>query len=146
MKHLQCQLTGFTIGANTTTVSHSTTVTIIDDDGVVEPVASISSAYSAFKSYGLNNEYEGLSVTLSQASTNTVKVGYTFADGTATKGTDYRGTDGMLIFTPDQSTGLTPTTLPIPFEIISNSATIGETFTITLSIPAGGNATVNEGR
>ena len=92
-------------------------IAIVNDDDAI-PEASISSTYSAYKGMGLqistNNE---LFVTLNNASTNTVKVGYTFADGTATNGSDYNGTSGILTFEPDQNTGFTPTTMAVPFGI-----------------------------
>jgi hypothetical protein len=43
-------------------------------------------------------------VSLSAASTQTVTVNYATADGTATAGSDYQSTSGMLTFTPGQTT------------------------------------------
>ena len=127
-----------TLGTTTTNE-----VTIVDND---IPEASISTAYSAPEASGANDA-SGLKVSLSAASTKTVKVKYVFADGTAEQGVDYNATNGILTFSPDETTGLTPTSKFVPFSIIQDSINeAGETFTITLSIPDGGNATVDDAK
>ena len=114
------------------------TGTILDDDD--SPVAAIMTNYSSFEDSGANDA-TGLVVTLTPASTKTVKVNYVFSDGSAVKNTNYSGTNGTLTFTPSQVTGLTPTTKFIPFSILDNSnQNASKTFRITLSIPSGGNA------
>ena len=114
------------------------TGTILDDDD--PPVAAIMTNYSSFEDSGANDA-TGLVVTLTPASTKTVKVNYVFSDGSAVKNTNYSGTNGTLTFTPSQVTGLTPTTKFIPFSILDNSnQNASKTFRITLSIPSGGNA------
>ena len=115
----------------------------VTDNDVNMPEASISATYSV--SNAGDNDDDGLVVTLSTASGRTVQVAYAFTNGTGAKGTDYDGTDGTLTFTPDPMTGLTQTTMFVPFEII-NDAVVGttKTFTITLSAVSDGNATVND--
>ena len=115
----------------------------VTDNDVNIPEASISATYSV--SNAGDNDDDGLVVTLSTASGRTVQVAYAFADDTGTKGTDYDGTDGTLTFTPDPMTGLTPTTMFVPFEILLDAvAGTTKTFTITLSAVSDGNATVDD--
>ncbi|MFM6728467.1 MAG: Calx-beta domain-containing protein, partial [Dolichospermum sp.] len=69
-------------------------------------------------------------VTLSQASNQTVSVNYATANGTATAGSDYTATIGTLTFAP----GVTTQVLNIP--ILNDSLNeADETFTLTLSSP-----------
>ena len=126
-------LTGATI------VPPSITGTIEDDDN--PPVASISSTYTALEESGANTA-AGLVVTLTPASTKTVTVHYAFSDISATKGTDYTGVDGDLIFVPGAD-GLTPTTMFVPFSL-TGDVDGDKRFTITLSVQAGANATVDD--
>ncbi len=71
-------------------------------------------------------------VTLSQASTDTVTVGYTTTDGTATAGTDYVAAAGTLTFDPGQ------TTQQLTVDVIDDTAVeANETLTVTLSDPTG---------
>ena len=130
----------YSVGATNTA-----TIGVMDDDD--EPMASISSTYKAFEGSG-DNDAGGLVVMLTSASRKIVQVAYTFADGTgdsgAENGVDYNGTNGTLTFTPDDRTGLTPTTMFVPFSIIpDNIDDPNETFTITLSTVPNGNATVS---
>ena len=74
-------------------------VTIVDND---TPEASIISSFPASEASGANNA-SGLKVSLSAASTRTVKVAYAFADGTAEKGVDYSASNGTLTFEPDET-------------------------------------------
>ncbi|MFN7283293.1 MAG: beta strand repeat-containing protein, partial [Dolichospermum sp.] len=69
-------------------------------------------------------------VTLSQASNQTVSLNYATANGTATAGLDYTATNGTLTFAP----GATSQVINIP--ILNNSLNeADETFTLTLSSP-----------
>ncbi|MFM6245435.1 MAG: Calx-beta domain-containing protein, partial [Dolichospermum sp.] len=69
-------------------------------------------------------------VTLSQASNQTVSVNYATANGTATAGLDYTATNGTLTFAP----GATSQVINIP--ILNDSFNeADETFTLTLSSP-----------
>ncbi|NCR07200.1 MAG: hemolysin [Microcystis aeruginosa LG13-11] len=69
-------------------------------------------------------------VTLSNASSQTISVNYATANGTATAGSDYTATIGTLTFAP----GVTTQVLNIP--ILNDSLNeADETFTLTLSSP-----------
>ena len=77
-------------------------------------------------------------VTMSRASASTVSVGYHTSDSTAKAGIDYTETSGRLEFEP----GETSATIAVP--ILDDSHDEGsETFTLTLSSPAGGNAWIS---
>ncbi|MFM6547592.1 MAG: Calx-beta domain-containing protein, partial [Microcystis panniformis] len=77
-------------------------------------------------------------VTLSQASNQTVSVNYATANGTATAGLDYTATNGTLTFAP----GATSQVINIP--ILNDSLNeADETFTLTLSSPT--NASLGAG-
>ena len=74
-------------------------------------------------------------VTLSRASSSTVEVDYATSEGTATEGSDYTATSGTLAFAP----GERAKTVSVP--VLDDSHDDGgETFTLTLSNPRGGNA------
>ena len=74
-------------------------------------------------------------VTLSRALDEAVSVDYATADGTATAGEDYTGTSGTLTFEPGEITKT------VSVEVLDDSHDDdGETFTLTLSDPSGGNA------
>lgn len=75
-------------------------------------------------------------VTLSSASSSTVTVHYTTADGTATAGTNYTATSGTLTF----AAGTTSQTIDVT---VDGSSTLSgtETFTLTLSDPSGATLT-----
>ena len=74
-------------------------------------------------------------VTLGRASASTVTVDYATADGTATAGEDYETASGTLSFAP----GETAKTVSVPVLDDAHDEG-GETFTLTLSNPSGGNA------
>ena len=74
-------------------------------------------------------------VTLSRASTEVVTVDYATSDVSAVAGADYTRTTGTLTFTP----GETAKTVSVP--VLDDAHDDGgETFTLTLSNPSGGNA------
>ena len=78
-------------------------------------------------------------VSLSRASTQTVTVNYATADGTAAAGEDYTAASGALTFTAGQ------TAKTVPVTVLGDSHDEGEeTFTLTLSSPAGGNAWLSD--
>jgi hypothetical protein len=67
-------------------------------------------------------------VTLAPASTSVVTVAFATSDGTATAGSDYTATTGLLTFQP----GVTTQTVVVP--VVGDTAVEGdETFTVTLS-------------
>ncbi len=74
-----------------------------------------------------------LTVTLSAAAPMTTTVAYATSNGTATAGSDYLAQAGTLVFAPNQ----TSTTIAIPI-IDDGVDEPNETFTVTLSAPAGG--------
>jgi hypothetical protein len=78
------------------------------------------------------------SVTLSPTSTQTVTVGYSTANGTATAGSDYTSTSGTLTFAP----GVATQTINVPV-IGDTSAESSETFNVNLSGAV--NATIADG-
>ena len=71
-------------------------------------------------------------VTLDRASTDTVTVDYRTSPGTATEGADYTATSGTVTFAP----GDTAKTISVPI-VDDDVEDSGETFTVTLSNPAG---------
>ena len=78
-------------------------------------------------------------VTLSVAASQTVTVGYSTADGTATAGSDYSAVSGTLTFPPGT------TTRPISVPVIGDRIFEGnETFFVNLSAPVG--ATIADGQ
>ena len=105
--------------------------TILDDDTL--PVLSIGNVSVTEGNSGSTNAV--FTVTLSPASTSTVSVSYTTANGTATAGTDYTAKSGTLTFTA----GVTTQTISVP--VLGDTLLEGnETFTVTLSAPV--NATI----
>jgi PKD repeat protein len=77
-------------------------------------------------------------VTLSQASTQTVTVNYATADGTATAGADYEATNGTLTFAPGE------TSKTVSVAILGDvTDELDEQFTLTLSDPV--NVTIADG-
>jgi hypothetical protein len=76
--------------------------------------------------------YETVTVTLSLASSQTITVDYATSDGTATNGTDYTSTSGMLTFSPGQ------TTQTFAVQLLGDPAIDGtETAFLLLSNPTG---------
>ena len=135
--------------------SNSVTIGVDDNDDAV--TASIVVAHNAPEDSGQNTdraEADQLVVSLNTGSARVVKVDYTFTDVSATIGTDFTTLNdtpandepnGTLTFTPSESTNLTVTSLPIPFMITQDELVeLGETFTISLSIPSDGNAILDE--
>ena len=72
-------------------------------------------------------------VTLDNASTGTVTVNYATTDGTATAGEDYTATSGTLTFAPGETEKTV--SVAITDDEVEDS---GETFTLVLSDPSGG--------
>ncbi|MDG6773785.1 Calx-beta domain-containing protein [Thiomicrorhabdus sp. ZW0627] len=78
-----------------------------------------------------------VTVTLSQASTQTISVGYATVDGTALAGQDYTATSGTLQF-PEGTTSLI---IEVPL-ISTRDTSTTKTFTVNLSNPV--NATISD--
>ncbi len=111
------------------------TATITNDDvAVTPPTVSISDVSVAEGNTGTSNA--NFTVALSKATTNTVTVGYSTANGTAIAGDDYTATTGTLTFAP----GVTTQTIAVK---VTGDTTVepDETFTVTLTNPT--NATLN---
>jgi large repetitive protein len=100
--------------------------TILDDDG--PPGLSVSDVSVAEGQSGTVNA--NLTVTLLPASGQTATVSFATADGTATAGTDYAATSGMLEFQSGETTKTVPVVVKGD-ELDENE----ETFTLSLSNP-----------
>ncbi|HEY9669181.1 MAG TPA: glycoside hydrolase family 9 protein [Coleofasciculaceae cyanobacterium] len=112
--------------------------TIIDNDSAPTlPQLSIKDVTVTEGNSGTTNAL--FAVNLSAASTQTVRVNYATANGSATAGSDYTATTNTLTFAP----GETSKTISVP--IIGNTvAESSETFTVNLSNPS--NAAIADGQ
>jgi chitinase len=108
--------------------------TILNDD---LPSLSIDAATVTEEEGNVISTTLTYTVTLSQASTETVTVQYTSSDVTATAGSDYTTTSGTITFAP----GETSKTIDVPITATDSSLTATETFNMTLS--NADNATIN---
>jgi hypothetical protein len=110
--------------------------TIVNDDlAVVLPQLSINDVSLTEGNSGTKNAV--FTVNLSSASTQTVKVNYATANGTAVAGSDYTATSNTLTFAPGQ----TSQTISVP--VIGDTITeANETFTVNLATPT--NATISD--
>lgn len=94
------------------------------------PAPSISIADASVTEAGGGPHDEAFVVTLSAASSTTVQVQYSTADGTAHAGSDYTTTSGTLTFAP----GVTTETISVP----TFAGVVGdENFTVQLAQPVG---------
>ena len=105
--------------------------TIIDDDG--EPTLSVNDVTVLESNTGTVTAT--FTVSLTPASGQTVSVGYSTQDGSATSPADYTGTGGSLVFTPGQTTRTF--TVQVNGDLLDE---IDESFTVHLSSPV--NATI----
>ncbi len=122
---------GATIGRATATGTITT-----DDAAPVLPSISIADATAAEGNSG--SASMGFTVTLSKASTTTVTLNYTTANGTATAGQDYTAGSGTVTFAP----GVTSQVINVG--VLGDMAVEPtETFTVTLSNASG--ATIGDG-
>ncbi|MEJ1933007.1 Calx-beta domain-containing protein, partial [Nostoc sp. NIES-2111] len=115
--------TGYTIGTTT-----PVTGTITDDDpsGITINLNAGQTIVEGLTS-PQNATY---TVTLSQASSQTITVQYATANGTATAGVDYTNTTGTLTFNPGETSKVI--NIPILNDSINEA---NETFTLSLSSP-----------
>lgn len=121
--------------ASNATIARSQGVGTIENDDIAStlPQLSISDVSVTEGNSGTTNAM--LTVSLSKASTQTIKVNYATADGTATASSDYTATSNTLTFNPGQ------TSLSISVPIIGNTISEStETFKVNLSSPI--NATI----
>jgi hypothetical protein len=117
---------GATVG-----VPATATLTITDDDSAPSPGSLQFSAAAFTTSEGGGNV--SLNVTRTGGSAGAVGIDYTTNNGTASAGSDYTARSGTLNF----AAGDTSETISVP--ITDDTAVeTGETFTVTLSNPAGG--------
>jgi urease beta subunit len=120
-----------------TNVARRPTLTIDYTTPAVAPSVSIGDAIITEGNSGTVNAQ--FAVSLSAASTSTVTVGYTTADGTAAAGTDYQASTGTVTFAPGQTTQ----TVTIP--VVGDALVEGdETFLVNLSNAQ--NATIADGQ
>ena len=110
--------------------------TIVNDDvAAVLPQLSINDVSLTEGNSGTSNAV--FTVKLSTPSTQTIKVNYATANGTAVAGSDYTATSNTLTFAPGQ----TSQTISVP--VIGDTITeANETFTVNLSTPT--NATISD--
>ncbi|HZG08887.1 MAG TPA: Calx-beta domain-containing protein [Allosphingosinicella sp.] len=113
------------------------TGTIRNDDTAVVPAASIADASIVEGQSGVS--YLVFTVTLNAAPTGPVTIDFATANGTATAGSDYLAVAGTISF----AAGETSKTISVP--VIGDARVeAAETFTVTLSNPAG--ATLADGQ
>lgn len=115
---------------NATITASDGSGTIVDDDTVTPPPPppSITVANQSVNEGNSGTTALTFTVSLSAASTQTVTVGYTTGDGSATAGSDYQPASGTLTF----AAGQTQRTLTI---LVNGDTAVeaNETFTLTLS-------------
>ncbi len=102
------------------------TCTILDDDP--PPSVSISDVLILEGNSGIRNA--SFAVTLSLASGKPISLNFSTSDGTATAGSDYNATSGVLTLAAGQTIG--SIVVPIPGDILVEP---DETFLVTLSNP-----------
>jgi hypothetical protein len=112
------------------------TGTIQNDDNPPTPIVSIGNV-ARLEGTSATSQYT-FTVSLSVATSNTVTVHYSTANGTATAGGDYTATSGTVTFNP----GATQKTITV-LVAADTTAESTETFAVNLSSPT--NATVGDG-
>jgi hypothetical protein len=123
--------------SNATIATGQGTGTIVNDDAPALPTLSINSV-SANEGNSGTTPFT-FTVTLSAASASTVTVNFATADGTATAGSDYTATSGVLTFTPGQ------TTQTVTVSVLGDTTVEpSETFFVNLS--GASNATIAAGQ
>ncbi|MCM0593060.1 MAG: Calx-beta domain-containing protein [Gloeotrichia echinulata DEX184] len=114
--------TGYNIGTTT-----AVTGTILNND--FQPTINLSASQTLVEG-NTSPQNASYTVTLSNASSQTITVNYATANGSATAGLDYTSTTGTLTFNP----GVTSQVINIP--ILNDSINeANETFTLTLTSP-----------
>ena len=119
---------------NATIVDHQGGGTIIDDDGA--PTLSVNDVTVTEGNAG--SVSATFTVSLTPASGQTVSVGYSTLDGTATSPADYTVAGGSLVFLPGQTTQTF--TVQVNGDLLDE---IDENFTVHLSNPV--NAIIGDG-
>jgi len=132
-------LVRLTSATGATIATTQATGTILNDDQPpVLPKLSIGNATVTEGNSGTTNMT--FTVTLSQASTSPVTVGYATADGTATAGSDYNTSSGTLTFAPGETTKTI--TVAVRGDTLVESS---ETLRVVLSNPTGATISVGTG-
>ena len=121
-----CSETGAVCNEDGEALSNAVSATVLGPPGLSVADATVREAAGATMDFA---------VTMSRPSASTVTVDYATSDGTATAGADYTASSGTLSFAP----GETAKTVAVPVldDAIDDG---GETFRLTLSSAAGGNA------
>ena len=109
---------------NATIATGQGVVTIVTDD----PKLSINNVSVTEGDSGSVNAV--FTVTLSQATSQTVSVNYTTANGTAASGSDYTSTSGVLTIPANATSGTI--SVPVLGDLLNEN---NETFTVTISNP-----------
>jgi hypothetical protein len=125
------------VSANATIADNLGVGTITNDDA--QPTISINDV-SVNEGNAPGAATAGFTVSLSNASSQTITVGYTTADGTATAGNEYVTTSGTVTFTPGQLTQ--------PISVTVNGDLLNEadvTFNVNLSLPTNATIADNQG-
>ncbi|WP_242046789.1 Calx-beta domain-containing protein [Calothrix parietina] len=115
--------TGYTIG---TTTAVTGTITNDDPSGITINLSASQTIVEGL----ISPQNAAYTVSLSQASSQTITVNYATANGTATAGSDYTSTTGTLTFAPGQTSKAI--NIPILNDSISEA---DETFTLKLTSP-----------
>ncbi len=122
--------------ANATIADNQGVGTINNDDG--QPTISINDVSVTEGNAATTSA--GFTVSLSNASSQTITVNYATTDGTATAGTDYETTSGALIFTPGQTSQ--PLSVTVNGDLLNEAAV---TFNVNLSGAANATIADNQG-
>lgn len=125
-------------GASNATIADAQGVgTITNDD--TQPVISINDVSVAEGDSGTSNA--GFSITLSNASSQTITVNFATANSTAIAGTHYVSTSGTVTFTPETTTQLV--NVQVNGDLLNEAATL--TFNINLSSATNASISDNQG-
>ncbi len=127
-----------TTPTNATIADNQGIGTIINDDNAGTPTLSINDVTLTEGNSGTSNAT--FTVSLASAATSNVTVNYATANGTATAGSDYTTTSGLVTFTPGQTTR----TINVP--VIGNTVSeADETFSVNLTTPTNATIADNQG-
>jgi len=122
------------VNAEIKNLTKTATVTINDDDQAL-PVISFNPVFYSTNEY---NTTVILYVSLSQSSANTVTVNYYTSNFTATAGSDYQATNGVLNFT----SGQVQKTIPVLI-FDDSTAELAEAFFVKLENPTNANLNIS---
>ena len=116
----------------------STGTYVLSLAAATEPAISVGTPNSTREPLAGQTAVAAFTITLDSSSTNTVTVAYATANGSATAGTDYTATSGILTFTPGQ------TSQTINVQILNDtSSNSNSALSLNLSSPV--NAIISDG-